>query len=126
MTTIQIELPQSLEAKLDKILNLLEGLGGISVAPARQEAQKAEPVNPVQEAQKAEPVKATTETQAPPASEPVKTYSKADVQQAVVKASAAGYKAQVREIVTKYAPRVSEIPEDKYGEVMDALSRLGV
>lgn len=112
MTTIQIELPQNLEAKLDKILNLLEGLGGISVAPAQQEAQKAEPV------------KATTETQAPPASEPVKTYSKADVQQAVVRASAAGHKAQVREIVTKYAARVSEIPEDKYGEVMDALSRL--
>lgn len=49
---------------------------------------------------------------------------KADIQKLVVTLSAADKKDQVREIVKSYATKVSDIPEDKLGEVFAKLSAL--
>lgn len=50
----------------------------------------------------------------------------ADIQRKVVTLSAAGKKDQVREIVTKYAKKVSDLPEDKLAEVWAKLTALEV
>lgn len=52
--------------------------------------------------------------------------SKADIQQKVIQLSAAGKKAQVREIVTAVATKVSDIPEDKLADVWGKLTALEV
>jgi hypothetical protein len=51
-------------------------------------------------------------------------YAVEDVQRKVVELSAAGKKVEVREIVTAYATRVSEVPADKLDEVMAKLIAL--
>ena len=111
MTTFTLDLSPAVEAKLDRIIELLSKL---DAAPA------------------AAPVRADTPSPAPaaPASAPApevpaaKPCTKADLSQLVVRLSAAGLKAQVREIITAYADRVSNIPEDKYAEVMAKLTAL--
>lgn len=117
MQTIQIETDKVLEAKLDKILHMLEGLSGIQAPATQPEPQPAQTTQP------------KPETPAAPAEEPQepgKTYSQADLRQLVVKLSAAGKKAQVREIITAYAAKVSDLPEDKYNEVGAKLAALEV
>lgn len=114
MTTIKLELSPTVEAKLDRIIELL------SNAPAQPEALTpavAEPEKPVEAVQPEAPAEEPA---------PAKTYTQSDVQQAVVRLSAAGKKAQVREIVKFYADRVSAIPADKYAEVMEKLTALEV
>lgn len=54
----------------------------------------------------------------------VPTVSRSDIQGKVVQLSAAGKKPQVREIVQKYAPKISDIPEDKLGAVWAELTAL--
>ena len=107
MTTFTLDLSPVVEAKLDRIIELLSKL---DAAPA------------------AAPVKAETPSPAAAAPAPeapaAKPCTKADLSQLVVRLSAAGLKAQVREIITAYADRVSNIPEDKYAEVMTRLTAL--
>lgn len=52
------------------------------------------------------------------------TYTKEEVRKKVVELCAAGHKTAVREIVNKYAPNVTEIPENKCDEVMEKLMQL--
>lgn len=52
------------------------------------------------------------------------TYTKEEVRKKVVELCAAGHKTAVREIVNKYAPNVTEIPENKCDEVMEKLLQL--
>lgn len=107
MTTFTLDLSPVVEAKLDRIIELLSKL---DAAPA------------------AAPVKVNTPSPAPAAPAPevpaAKPCTKAGLSQLVVRLSAAGLKAQVREIITAYADRVSNIPEDKYAEVMAKLTAL--
>ena len=107
MTTFTLDLSPAVEAKLDRIIELLSKL---DAAPA------------------AAPVKVNTSSPAPAAparEEPAASRcTKAFLSQLVVLLSAAGPKAQVREIITAYADRVSNIPEDKYAEVMAKLTAL--
>lgn len=58
------------------------------------------------------------------AEEPIKTVELSDIQKKVVELSAAGKKAEVREIVTKYASRVSAIPAEHTAEVWEKLTAL--
>ena len=118
MTTIKLELSPTVEAKLDKIIELL------SNTPAQPEAATPAVVEPEKPAEAVQPEAPTEEPVEEPA--PAKTYTQSDVQQAVVRLSAAGKKAQVREIVKAYAERVSAIPADKYAEVMEKLTALEV
>lgn len=67
------------------------------------------------------PVESRTE----PSSEP--QYTKADVQSRVVALCAnPDHKKAVKRIITEYAPKVSEIPEDKYPEVIAKLELLAM
>lgn len=97
MTTFTLDLSPVVEAKLDRIIELLSKLDAAPAAPASAPAPEV------------------------PAAKPC---AKADLSQLVVRLSAAGLKAQVREIITAYADRVSNIPEDKYAEVMAKLTAL--
>lgn len=119
MTRIEIELCQEDRARLDAILAALQTCGTPYSAPvAAQDAA---------ETTEAEAVPVSTPEEETPTAEtvaPQPTVSHADIQRKVVTLSAAGKKAEVREIVTKYAKKVSDLPEDKLVEVMDKLTAL--
>ena len=51
-------------------------------------------------------------------------HTKTELQQKVVSLVSAGKKAEVKEVIQKYAPKVSEVPEDKVNEVWGLLSKL--
>lgn len=51
-------------------------------------------------------------------------HTKAELQQKVVSLVSAGKKTEVKEVIQKYAPKVSEVPEDKVDEVWNLLSEL--
>lgn len=75
------------------------------------------------------PADAPTTHLEPPAADPapeVKPVSFAEFQKAVTQAVVKGpkQKAAAKEIVNKYAPSVSEVPEDKRAEVMAELAKI--
>lgn len=116
MNTITIELCAEDRTRLDRIIAGLE---------AKQAS--APEVNPTQNLdqmtlEEAIAEVASLEAEAAPSGPVSVTLS--DIQQKVVALSAAGKKAQAREIVKAYAERVTLLPEDKYAEVMDKLSAL--
>ena len=117
MNTITIALCQEDRARLDKIIEALEQTRMMSA----EETIPEEP-NEVQEV-----MEAFKEELAPePVKEPAKVVTLADIQKKVVELSAAGKKAEVRDIITKYANRVSAIPDDKTAEVWNQLVGLGI
>lgn len=126
MNTITIELCKEDRKRLDDILTALAVaiLKPEEVQKARTE-QAAEAQAPAQEAAKPEP-EATAPQQEESPAEPTEwpPVTRADIQQLVVQLSAAGKKAEVKEIVTAYAPRVSGIPEDKFVEVWQKLTSI--
>ena len=88
----------------------VEAPGQLSIEePAPVEEAPAEEPAPVEEA---------------PAEEPAEVVELSDIQKKVVALSAAGKKAEVRDIITKYASRVSAIPADKTAEVWEQLTAL--
>ena len=134
MNKIVIELCAEDRARLDKIL---EALGRhmepkcdkcmSTVLAAMGEAQEA-PQPPQEEPKKAEPEKVTPEPEKPQEtaktepSEPTVTLEQ--IQQKVVRLAAEGKKTEVRDIINRYAKKVSELPKDKLGEVWQALTEL--
>lgn len=118
--TATAELCQEDRARIDKVIELLTlstGQRCQSCADAVQEAFGDRP-----------PIEFTKEDEL--AEEPVQEaetkpqVSRADIQQKVIQLSAAGKKAEVREIVTAVATKVSDIPEDKLVEVWNRLTGL--
>jgi len=110
MNKITIELCAEDRARLDNILAALLQNGGVKTDQEDADTAQAEP-----------------ETQAEASEEvPSQTVTMNDLQQKVVALSAAGRKAETRDIVKKYAERVSQIPEDKIPEVWDQLMALEV
>lgn len=151
MNAIPIELCQEDRARIDKVIELLTlstGQRCQSGADAVQQAFTEQPPveftkdtpaeeKPAEPAQEAETKPYYTEAQARATiAELEKAYevikeadtaprvSNADIQQKVIQLSAAGKKAQVREIVTAVATKVSDIPEDKLAEVWAKLNAL--
>lgn len=148
MNTITIELCQEDRNRLDVISDTLELIrqtlvNGAAVAPVvTQDAPKSEPkAEPTPEAEA--PAEAQNEPQATPQTDlydedggeitpeatvkeapTVEPVPLADIQKKVVALSAAGKKAEVREIVTKYAGRVSAIPVEHTAEVWQQLCAL--
>lgn len=144
MNTITIELCAEDRARLDKLFNALTNLSedirankpccesciktvlaATGNAPTKDAPGKEEPATdapspeaPAPEAPAPEaPVKDEPKEEAP-------TITRADVQQKVVSLAATNKKAKVREIVNRYANRVSEIPESKLAEVYGRLTDL--
>ena len=130
MTTITIELCAEDRARLDGILEALKShncKGCVEAAvnyTAAQMAAPVKPVAPVSEAKEEPKAEPAPEPEQPAVKEDAPAVSLSDIQQKVVTLSAAGKKAQVRDIITAYASRVSAIPEDKVGEVWQKLTEL--
>lgn len=135
MNTITIELCQEDRARLDKIIEAL-GQSCAIAANSMPVVPDFEPDKPKVETEEhmegqvtVEEIVETTE-QIPadetPAAELVKVVSLSDIQKKVVELSAAGKKAEVRDIITKYANRVSAIPAEHTAEVWDQLIGLEV
>ena len=70
------------------------------------------------------PVEEEDTDQAPDENVAEPQHTKAELQQKVVSLVSAGKKAEVKEVIQKYAPKVSEVPEDKVDEVWNLLSKL--
>ena len=139
MTTITIELCAEDRARLDKIIDALQHCDHCDTcvqqvvdafkAPADgQNKPQSEEKGKVEEQAQAP---AFIETQAaPPWEEGVPEqpaapkYSKTDLQKKVVELAAAGKKAAVKEVINRYADRVSLVPEDKVDEAMEQLLKL--
>ena len=123
MNRIIIELCAEDRARIDRLTEALEGR--VPVLVTQEPLSAPGPVEPEQpeivQAQEEEaPAPAVEEPAAPEAP----SVTKPDVQRKVVELSAAGKKAEVREIITAYATKVSDIPEDKTTEVWQKLTAL--
>lgn len=128
MNTITIELCAEDRKRLDVISDTLE-----LIRLALAEGKALPPVEsqdaPAPEVKEEElPGQMSIEEPAPveeaPAEEPVKTVELSDIQKKVVALSAAGKKEAVRDIITKYATRVSAIPAEHTAEVWEKLTAL--
>lgn len=130
MNTITIELCREDRERLDKVIDLLNARPNCqSCTESVVRMVTASQSTPARDA--SEPVEFIKDTPAPempaePAqqAETKPRVTKTDIQQKVIQLSAAGKKAQVREIVTAVATKVSDIPEDKLAEVWDKLNTL--
>lgn len=143
MNNIIIELSAEDRARLDRLTEALE-------RRATQEAPTASTPDPIKE-RLAEVLAATeapknaptaTEPQTPPVVQPTEeaptaeetapaeeakpTVTTEQIRQKVILLSAAGgqKKAKAREIVSAYAPKISDLPEDKLTEVWNKLTAL--
>lgn len=133
MNNITINWSAEDRARIDKLITLLEDMPkhdcskcvDAAAKYATNWATEAKTVEPVEQA---EPAMAPEEVPAPiedtPAAPVESTVSKADVQKKVVELSAAGKKAAVKEIVTAYAAKVSDIPEEHLDDVWQQLTAL--
>lgn len=70
------------------------------------------------------PVEENDTDQAPVEKVAEPQHTKAELQQKIATLVSKGKKAEVKEVVQKHAPRVSDIPDDKVDEVWDLLSKL--
>lgn len=149
--TVTVELGQESRAKLDKILEALQGLrpscdrcvetvlrAGDELKPAPVVAHQEKPVAAASEPETAAPEtghpadETTARVDPAPAVEPERPeapkYTKADVQALVQKLAAPTSpehkRTGAKTIVKSYGAKVSDIPEDKYAEVMDKLTAL--
>lgn len=110
---------------LEKIIDLLPAKN----APQTGEAEPVKEMNqeaekPQEKANQAPLPDIGDGSEVPPPVVAAHQYAVEDVQRKVVELSAAGKKVEVREIVTAYATRVSEVPADKLDEVMNKLIAL--
>jgi hypothetical protein len=125
MNKIVFELCAEDRARLDAIIAGLQHLGGVPGAPdgvlhpADASTAHLEPPAAAPAASQPEPAPVV------PAPE-VKPVSLGEFQKAIVTrcAESAAMKAKVQALVHKYAPSVSEIPEDKRAEVLAELAKL--
>ncbi len=122
MNTITIELCQEDRARLDKIIEALEQSRTVEVnsTPVAPRVESDEPKGEPQTEQET-PTEAQEGTEEAAVEVKNKEVSLSDIQKKVVELSAAGKKAEVRDIITKYASRVSAIPAEKTAEVWSQL-----
>lgn len=148
MNTINVivELGPESQAKLDKILEALEGIGhhnckscvesatGMAIDAMKSGEEPAAATSAADTAaaetgHPAEEVAAVVEPEPAAAPEPeAPKYTKADVQALVQKLAAPTSpehkRTGAKAIVKSYGAKVSDIPEEKYAEVMDKLTAL--
>lgn len=141
MNNITIELCKEDRERLDRIADLLEKAtqpidlaqltctsGNVTVNlegeknPAEQPQEVAE--TETKETTYPEAEKDTAPWEEPKNEAPAPTVSHGDIQRLVVSLCNAGKKAEVKDIINKYANRVSEIPEAKLDEVHGLLTAL--
>lgn len=132
---VTVELSEKAENLLTAILHELCRLpsGEITIHDERPQAQEAEtatePAQIAEEPQEVETVPAEPEEPKNEPTEaeteaPVQTYELGDVLAKAQSLIKAGKKNECRDIVQAFAPSVSAIPADKFGEVMERLAAL--
>ena len=125
MNVIEFKLCAEDRQRLDEII----AFAGLIVGEMKSRAAAEHPADaPTTHLEPTVPAPAASQPE-PAAVEPapeVKPISLGEFQKAIVTrcAASAAMKAKVQELVHKYAPSVSEIPEDKRAEVLDALAKL--
>lgn len=119
-TTITLELAAEDRERIDNLIAALERRD--LPAPVSLGAIK-EPAQPAEATTQPEPEKPTKPAPVPVVDVPAVTAE--EIQAEVVKLISANKKAEVKDIIKKYAPRVSEIPEGKRADVMAELKALG-
>ncbi len=127
-----------LSAAMQRLAEALEGRGitpqpdPAPEAPAPKPEAEAQP-EPHEEAQPTAQVPEPQSAPVPEATQPEKPAEKAaplaeatlaDVRSTFIALSSAGLKQQAREIVLKYADKLSNIPADKCAEVLAKLKKL--
>lgn len=113
----------TIEQFLHQLERIATALERISATPDHQVANPEPTVAP-EAAQVAEPTAEPVKAEQPEENKPSVTIDQ--IRKMVVTLSAKGKenKDAVREIIMAYAAKVSEIPADKYTEVMDRLTAL--
>ena len=128
MNTITIELCAEDRARLDRIIEglLLQAQPKAEAELNKDPAEEPKTAPKTEEVKPQENIPAETETKAEPTKEePAEpTVTAAEVQAKVISLVQSGKRDEVKAIVTTYAPRVGEIPEDKLAEVMTKLTAL--
>lgn len=130
--TITLELSADLQAKLDAILALQERIDKVLAKIEGDNLTVMQDDQAILEAAKAEhpvidpfpePVEPATEPEPEP---PTPAYTKDDVQALVQKLAAASSdkREAAKAIVKSYAEKVSDLPAEKYPEIMDKLREL--
>ena len=113
-----------LAAAMQRLAEALEGRGVMPQPDPAPEAPAPKPEAEAPEAQTApEPEAAQPEKPAEKAA-PLAEATLADVRSTFIALSSAGLKQQAREIVLKYADKLSNIPADKCAEVLAKLKKL--
>ena len=115
---ITIELCAEDRARLDKLASIMEA------HIAQAESKQPEPKEEQAEEEQAEEEQASQEE--PTQEELVKTVTHAELMAKVIELSAKDVKlkAQVRDVILVYAPRVKAVPEDKLAECYKKLVAL--
>lgn len=139
MNTITIELSAEDRARLDKLTEVLElaGKGGTCNCKAedkpapktKQSKPEKAAETPTEAADEPTPTTTTTEEKPPETATAAPTVTLEQIQQKVVQLAAGNggaKKAQVREIISAYGAKVSDLKEqpDKWGEVWAKLTAL--
>lgn len=142
MNNITIELCAEDRARIDNLTMELAALRHTLTAgqeapnplplpvPTPQEAETPEqPLPPVEEPKAEAPQPEEPKTEAPKQEAPkpapaAREVTVAELQAKVVELVNAGKKTEAREIISKYSPNVSGIPEDKRAEVLALLNGL--
>ena len=123
--SISINIKLADKALLEDINNNLK-----SLLKALEGKKKWEPDQAPWEADAVGTNEPKAEAEAPAEAEEVKeektepTVTTAQLQKMAIELSAEGKKVEVRDIVKAYAEKISELPEDKLGEVMSRLEAL--
>ena len=135
MNNITIELCAEDRARLDRVADLLEKLSGSSGFIHFDPAALPPAPKTVEAPTSAQPkVEKPTETEQPsqedggdwlaPTDDDAPAVELTDLQQLIIQLANAGKQAELRKVIFKYAERVTQIPEDKYGEVYAKLKKL--
>lgn len=125
---ITTELCAEDRARLDKLLEALAGIpAAINTAgtpyPAACETVDHKDFVEVKEPEAPEAVE-TEPTPAPVAEVAEPQHTRAELQQKIANLVSKGKREEARETVHKYAPKVSNVPDDKLDELWDLLSEL--
>ena len=141
---ITIELCAEDRARLDRVIEALEHRPNcescVSAAITMTQAAQAEAETPTAEANEPAPTNITLQEETPaetapehpldalpfeaPTAPEAPKVEPADIQRKVVDLCSKGKKAEVKDIITAYAPNVSGIPADKLAEVLEKLNAL--
>lgn len=146
MNKITIELCTEDRARLDRIAELLEAQAAGKVKsvakpenkptepkkeapkatePAQPEKAPAPELEPVNDEELSEAFDAAYGHDEAPEAEKEPEVKLADIQRLVVSLATSGKKEQARDVIKAYAPSVTTLPADKYGEVFKKLKAIG-